>query len=152
MDFDYLSDPERRILHAVVSRKPLPVDVGPDYARGLARLGYLRLADDAYAIGNTFLEQWLSALGPADWASKSNVSAESTRALYGRGERAARRESILRQLKTYRGNLDSLLEEKAQYGIGVPIHVLNQIKATEEAIARLEQELSVIEGDTFGDG
>ncbi|MBI1879122.1 MAG: ATP-binding protein [Chloroflexi bacterium] len=79
MDFDYLSDPERRILHAVIVKQSLPHDVAADYVHGLTRLGYLRLVGDIYVIGNTLLEQWLES---ADWAAKSDISAESTLTLY----------------------------------------------------------------------
>lgn len=150
MDFDYLSDPERRILHAVVSKEPLPDDIDSDYVRGLTRLGYLRSIDDTYAIGNTFLENWLGALKSVDWASKSNVSAESTLTLYEKETEVARREAILKQLKIHRRNLNRLMEKKAQYGLDVPTHLSNEIEATEETIARLEQELAELVYDTSG--
>jgi hypothetical protein len=150
MDFNYLSDPERRILHAVVSKQPPPDDIDSDYVRGLTRLGYLRSVDDTYAIGNTFLENWLSALKNADWANKSNISAKSTLVLYEKETKAARRESILEQLKIYHRNLNHLREKEAKFGLDVPTHLSNEIETTEEAIARLEQELAELGRDTSG--
>lgn len=79
MDFDYLSDPERRILHAVAHKKPLPTTVAADYVRGLTQLGYLRLVGDVYAIGNIFLAKWLES---ADWTAESHIPAKSTLNLY----------------------------------------------------------------------
>jgi hypothetical protein len=81
MDFDYLSDPERRILYAVIHKGLPPTDVDPHYVRGLKSLGYIRQEGDSYAIGNAFLERWLES---ADWKAKSDISSESTLTLYKR--------------------------------------------------------------------
>ena len=72
--------------------------------------------------------------------------------LYEKEAKAASRESILRRLKIYHRNLNHLMETKAQYGLDVPTHLSNEIEATEEAIARLEQELSELDHKTFENG
>jgi hypothetical protein len=55
----------------------------------------------------------------------------------------ARIESLVRQLQTHQSNLARLQEMQARYGIEVPVALLNEIDEEQEAIERLEMELSV---------
>lgn len=82
-DFAYLTDVERRVLHALVEEKPFPADVDPAFLHGLTQLGYLRREGDSYAIGNAFFARWLRQCAP--WGEKSRVSDESTLNLYKEG-------------------------------------------------------------------
>lgn len=79
-DFAYLTSVERRVLHALVEGKSVPADIEPAFLHGLTQLGYLRREGDSYAIGNAFFGRWLSKW--ADWQSESEVSEESTHAVY----------------------------------------------------------------------
>ncbi len=79
-DFAYLTDVERRVLHALVEGRPVPADVDPAFLHGLTQLGYLRREGDGYAIGNAFFARWLGRW--ADWQKESEVSEESTHAVY----------------------------------------------------------------------
>jgi hypothetical protein len=79
-DFAYLTDVERRVLHAVVEGKSVPADVDRAFLHGLIQLGYLRREGDGYATGNAFFARWLGQW--ADWQKESQVSEESTHAIY----------------------------------------------------------------------
>jgi hypothetical protein len=83
-DFAALSGPERAILHAISSGKPLPTDAHPTYLHGLVGLGILRRERDSYAIGNDFFARWLRE--QTDWETKAEVSAEGTLAVYSQVE------------------------------------------------------------------
>jgi len=57
------------------------------------------------------------------------------------------RESLRRQLAQRRSNLLKLQEQAALYGAGeVPLHMLNQIEAEEQAIVEIEAKLVELEG------
>jgi hypothetical protein len=90
MDFDYLSDTERRILHEVCAAGQVTaaqLQATPDLPRlptflyGLTQLGYLRQEGQVYVIGNRFLASWLKT---APWEESSKVSDEATLATYSR--------------------------------------------------------------------
>lgn len=51
-------------------------------------------------------------------------------------------ESLRRELETHHRNLDRLEEQKAQYGLDVPLRIQNAIEQERKAIARLEAMLS----------
>jgi len=85
MDFDYLSDTERRILHVVSAtqgvtepqlRKHISHPRLSTFLHGLTQLGYLRREGDDYAVGNAFFARWLQE--SADWKQKSAISDEAT--------------------------------------------------------------------------
>jgi hypothetical protein len=88
MDFDYLSDAERCILHEVRAAGQITADQLKDtfdlpglsiFLHGLTQLGYLRQEGEIYAIGNRFLASWLEM---APWEESSKVSDEATLAAY----------------------------------------------------------------------
>jgi len=88
MDFDYLSDTERRILHEVyvaeqVTAAQLQATLDlpglSTFLYGLTQLGYLRQEGEVYAIGNRFLASWLEM---APWEESSKVSDKATLATY----------------------------------------------------------------------
>jgi hypothetical protein len=80
-DFDYLSPPERQIIHAVLTQQPLP-EISRDYMPSLTSLGYLRQTDTGYDIGNEFFKNWLLDLESQDWDKPSQISVEATLNLY----------------------------------------------------------------------
>lgn len=93
MDFDYLSDSERSILHIVSQREPidragLESELGipylADYLDGMAQLGYLRRTPEGYAVGNAYLERWLKV--DARWNTPSSILDDSTLAIYRKKE------------------------------------------------------------------
>jgi hypothetical protein len=88
MDFDYLSDTERRILHEVyvaeqVTAAQLQATLDlpglSTFLYGLTQLGYLRREGEVYAIGNCFLASWLEM---APWEESSKVSDKAMLAAY----------------------------------------------------------------------
>lgn len=80
-DFNYLSDPERQIIRAVLTQQSLS-SAAPFYLEGLMALGYLRQVDEGYEIGNDFFKNWLLDLAQQDWELSSHIAAEATRRLY----------------------------------------------------------------------
>jgi len=88
MDFDYLSDTERRILHEVYAAEQVTaaqLQATFDlpglsvFLHGLTQLGYLRQEGEVYAIGNRFLASWLEM---APWEESSKVSDKAMLAAY----------------------------------------------------------------------
>ena len=88
MDFDYLSDTERRILHQVCAvgqvtaaqlQATFDLPSLSTFLYGLTQLGYLQQEGEVYAIGNRFLVSWLEM---APWGESSKVSDEATLATY----------------------------------------------------------------------
>jgi hypothetical protein len=135
-DFAYLTDVERRILHALVVEKPVPADIDPAFLHGLTQLGYLRCEGDSYAIGNAFFARWLRQSAP--WGEKSQVSNEGALDLY----KQERITSLQQQLAIHNKNLNRLQEQAAIHGAGeVPLRLFNQIEAEEQEIQRIEAEL-----------
>jgi len=141
-DFAYLTDVERRVLHALVVEKPVPADVAPSFLHGLTQLGYLRREEDSYVIGNAFFVRWLRQCAP--WGEKSRVSDESALDLYKQEQIA----SLQQQLATHRKNLNRLEERAARHGMDVPTSLLNEMDCEREAIARIEAELGQMRGET----
>jgi hypothetical protein len=84
MDFDYLSDTERRILYEVcitegITEPQLRERIShprlSTFLHGLTQLSYLHCEGDDYAVGNTFFACWLRE--SADWKQKSGISDEA---------------------------------------------------------------------------
>jgi hypothetical protein len=80
-DFDYLSDPERQIMRAVLLQQPTPA-AHRLYMDGLIALGYLRRVEARYEIGNDFFKYWLLDLDSQTWIVSSKIAAEPTLRLY----------------------------------------------------------------------
>ncbi len=80
-DFEYLSDPERRVIWASLNQQPWSKPDQP-YVEGLTLLGYLRQTSNGYEIGNNFFKDWLLQLETESWAKASLISAEATLNLY----------------------------------------------------------------------
>ena len=53
----------------------------------------------------------------------------------------ARRETLQRQLRDYYKTLNRLEEQEAQYGLRVPVDLLNELDTVRDHIARVEEEL-----------
>jgi hypothetical protein len=102
MDFDYLSDAERRILHevyaaeqATTAQLQVTLDLPglSTFLCGLTQLGYLRREGDDYAVGNAFFARWLRE--SADWKQKSEISDEATLDMMEGGKRMIKRLAAL---------------------------------------------------------
>ena len=146
-DFAYLTDVERRVLHALVEGKPVPADVDPAFLHGLTQLGYLRGEGDSYAIGNAFFARWLRQSAP--WKEKSRVSDEGTLNLYKSGAIRQERIAALQQQRAIHiKNLNRLEERAARHGMDVPTGLLNEMDREREAIAQIEAELEQMRGET----
>jgi hypothetical protein len=146
MDFDYLSDPERRILQAVAGKKPPPDDVAPEYVGGLIRLGYLRPIGNTYRIGNTLLEKWLESV---DWTAKSNISATSTLTLYQKESKVVREliNAALSDEELTECCYDHFRSVYSQFSVGMSkgqkiqllLNHCNRHNQMEELLTRIEQ-------------
>jgi hypothetical protein len=107
MDFDYLSDTERRILHEVYAAKgitELRLREHISHPRlsiflhGLTQLDYLRREGDHYAVGNAFFARWLQE--SADWRQKSEIPDEATLDMMEGNKRMIKRlAALMRQRK-----------------------------------------------------
>jgi hypothetical protein len=53
-------------------------------------------------------------------------------------------DALKRQLTIYRRNLYKLEEQKAKYGLDVPLRIINEIAEQEKAIAQIEARLAVL--------
>ncbi|HIC88478.1 MAG TPA: hypothetical protein EYP04_03625 [Anaerolineae bacterium] len=158
-DFRHLSSAERAIL-LWVSEKELgsPSElkaamrgvVEPmalqTFLYGLVKLGYLRSVYGRLAVGNTFMSAWLAQNRERlrDQLD-SEVSDNSVQELLDEG----RRQEIahLRErLEILQANKQELLRQKAQYGLRVPLDLINEIHQTEAEIKQLAQELDQLAG------
>ncbi len=52
-----------------------------------------------------------------------------------------------RRLAIHQRNLDTLEEQKARYGIAVPLHIVNEIAEQEASIAQIKARLARLEGN-----
>lgn len=152
IDFRHLAPMERQIVLTVsqqgmLTGAELSATLGQSAERlrpfvyGLIKLGYLRQVYGQLAIGNHFLAAWLEEhrdrlLGEAPGV----VTDHSIQALALRGlqqERAYLEE----QLRLYRENLQELERQRAQFGLRVPLDLVNEINLTRREIEKAEQEL-----------
>jgi hypothetical protein len=127
------------VLHAVVEGKPVPADVDPVFLHGLIQLGYLRRERDSYAIGNAFFARWLNKW--ADWQKESQVSEESTQAVYAQ----SRLEQVLAlveedrlSLAEIRRTLDAIRRAMTawqQYGLPADVGTRRTLEKIEAALA-----------------
>lgn len=138
-DFAYLTDVERRVLHAVVEGESVPADVDPVFLHGLTQLGYLRREGDRCVIGNAFFARWLGKW--ADWQKESQVSEESTHAIYEQ----SRLEQVLAlveedrlSLAEIRRTLDAIRRAMTawqQYGLPADVGTRRTLEKIEAALA-----------------
>lgn len=85
-DFDYLSDPERHLIRAILTKQPFK-PIHHLYLEGLTALGYLRQVEAEYEIANDFFKNWLLDLANQDWTEASNIAAEPTLRLYKKSKK-----------------------------------------------------------------
>jgi hypothetical protein len=138
-DFAYLTDVEREVLHALVEGKLVPADVDSVFLYGLTQLGYLRREGDGYVIGNAFFGRWLGKW--ADWQKESQVSEESTQAVYEQ----SRLEQVLAlveedrlSLAEIRRTLDAIRRAMTawqQYGLPADVGTRHTLEKIEAALA-----------------
>jgi len=152
VDFRYLAPTERKILMAVSERGLMPeadlhaiVDQPESSVRafvyGLIKLGYLRQVYGRLAVGNQFLSAWLRDHHDELKAeTQSEISDYGTQMLAMRG----RREELAylqEQLRIQQANLQELERQRSQFGLRVPLDLVNEINLTRQEIERLRREM-----------
>lgn len=152
-DYRFLSASERRILLAVsrvgMSRESEvraatglsePESVG--FIFGLIKLGYLRVNHDQLAVGNHLLDSWLKQNNARlEQQGSSAISDLSSQRLLQAGRREEM-QLLQDQLTVLRSNLVELELQRIQFGIQVPLSVINGINQTKRDIGRVEDQLS----------
>lgn len=152
-DYKYLTAGERRIVLAVsragvMSESDLPAATGlsePEtvgFVFGLIKLGYLRVVYNQLAVGNQLLDTWIQQNRPRlELQVSSAVSDSSSQRMLETGRREEMR-LIQEQLALLRANLAELEMQRIQFGIQVPLSLINSSNQTKRDIARLEDQLS----------
>lgn len=152
-DYRFLSAGERRILLTVSRAGRLreneiraatglsePELVG--FVFGLIKLGYLRVSQDQLVVGNHLLGSWLKQNDARlEQQVSSAISDDSSQRLLHAGRREEM-QMLQDQLTVLRSNLAELELQRVQFGIQVPLSVINGINQTRRDIARLEDQLS----------
>ncbi len=152
-DFNHLSAGERRIVLAVsvaglTSEEEVRTATGlsePEtvgFVFGLIKLGYLRVVYNQLAIGNRLLDSWIEQ-NAARLAQRVNsmISDNSTQRLLEAGRREEM-QMLQDQLNILRSNLAELEMQRVQFGLQVPLGVINSINVTKRDINRMENQLS----------
>lgn len=154
-DFRWLSPGEGRVLlsaaagHRDVQSISADIDLPPaqvqDFVYSQERLGQLRQTSSGLAVGNAFLRRWLEQNHKQllEEASASEVTDEATRQLIQRGQKQEA-QYALEQLRIQQANLGELELQKAQYGVRVPLDLINDINHVKTEIDKLHQRLSLI--------
>lgn len=157
IDFRHLAPMERQIVltvsqHGMLTGAELSATLGQPaeqvrpFVYSLIKLGYLRQVYGQLAIGNHFLAAWLQERRDhLRSETPSVVTDRSTQTLALRGlqqERAYLEE----QLRIYRENLQELERQRAQFGLRVPLDLVNEINLTRREIEKAEQDLQDLLG------
>ncbi|HEY64350.1 MAG TPA: hypothetical protein G4O02_07230 [Caldilineae bacterium] len=152
IDFRHLAPTERRILLTVSEHRLMReselfsiIDQPKGHIRAfvynLVKLGYLRRVYGQLAVGNQFLSNWLrDHYDELIHETKSEVSDRSTQELAARG----RREELAylqEQLRIQQANLQELERQRSQFGLRVPLDLVNEINLTRQEIERLRREI-----------
>ena len=152
-DYKYLTAGERRIVLAVsragvMSESALPAATSlsePEtvgFVFGLIKLGYLRVVYNQLAVGNQLLDTWIQQNRPRlELQVSSAVSDSSSQRMLETGRREEMR-LIQEQLALLRANLAELEMQRIQFGIQVPLSLINSSNQPKRDIARLEDQLS----------
>jgi hypothetical protein len=152
VDFRHLAPTERKILLAVSERGLIPeaelytiIDQSETNVRafvyGLIKLGYLRQVYGQFAVGNQFLSAWLRDHHDELVAeTQSEVTDHSTQALAMRG-RHDELTYLQEQLRLQQANLQELERQRIQFGLRVPLDLVNEINVTRQEIERLRREM-----------
>lgn len=152
IDFRYLAPTERRILLAVSERGLMDeaalstlVDQPPAtvkaFVYGLVKLGYLRQVYGQLAVGNQFLGNWLREhYAELVTETQSKITDRSTKELVLRGRRQELA-YLQEQLRIQQDNLRELERQRSQFGLRVPLDLINEINITRREIERLRWEI-----------
>lgn len=152
-DFRYLSAGERRILLAVTQAGLLsetavrettglsePESAG--FVFGLVKLGYLRVIHNQLAVGNQLLDAWIKQnRARLEQQISSAISDGSSQQILQAGRREEM-QILQDQLTLLRRNLAELELQRVQFGIQVPLSLINSINLTRRDIGRLEDQLA----------
>lgn len=154
-DYRWLSPGERQVLlsivagHRDVSSISQDTDLPPaavqDFVYSQERLGKLRVTPEGLAPANEFLRRWLEQHYERllEQANASEVSDDTTQQLIHAGREEEQR-YVAEMLRIQRANLRELELQRAQYGVRVPVDLINDINRTKAEIERLEERLDFI--------
>jgi hypothetical protein len=158
-DFRWLSPGERQVLlsvaaghdtlDAIVADTGLNPVEAQEFVYSQQRLGLLRQTGEAdqvrLAVGNSFLERWLQSYHEALQAEahESEVTDRSTLDLVREGQ-MQEAQYVQEQLQIQLANLRELERQRAQYGLRVPLDLVNDINRVRMEIRRLEERLALI--------
>lgn len=162
IDFRWLSPGERQVLLSIVegndtiesitARTGLSLVEVQEFVYSQQRLGQIRqiaggngLDTLRLAPGNLFLQRWLEKNYDDLVAEAHNsvVRDESTRDLV-REAQAQEMQYVQEQLRVQLANLQELERQRAQFGIRVPLDLVNDINRVKMEIQRLEERLALI--------
>jgi hypothetical protein len=152
IDFRHLTPTERKIVLTVsrqemISEADLCTSVGQPltyvqpFIYSLVKLGYLRQVYGQLAVGNHFFSAWLhDHYNDLVNETESRLTDRGVQALAVRGignERTYFEEQLSIQME----NLQELERQKIQFGLRVPLDLVNEINITRRGIERTRQEL-----------
>lgn len=157
-DFRWLSPGERQTLLSVARGNHDIASIAEEtglqaaaidgFIFSLERLSQLRQTQDGLRVGNEFLRRWLQQnLEELDKeATSGEVSDETTQQLVRRGQEQEAA-WLLEQLRIQRANQQELEIQRAQFGLRVPLDLINDLKRVKIEVESLEQRLALIPED-----
>lgn len=154
-DYRWMSAGERHVLlsiargqrtaEAIAADTGLALAVVQDFVYSQDRLGKICQRPDGLAPANEFLRRWLEQNHNTlrEDADHSELRDDTTRQLIraGQEQEAA---YVLGRLEVWRSNLHELELQRAQFGIRVPLDLINEMNQAKIEIEQLEQRLASI--------
>jgi hypothetical protein len=154
-DFRWLSPGERQVLlsittgqrtvEAIAQDTGLAIAAVQDFVYSQERLAQIRQTEAGLAPGNEFLRRWLQqnhALLDAI-AHISEVPDDTTLQLVQKGQ-MEEAPYLIEQIRIYRNNLHELDLQRAQFGLRVPMDLINEINHTRIELDKAYQRLAFI--------
>jgi hypothetical protein len=154
-DYRWMSAGERHVLLSIARGNRTVEAIAADTGLGLAvvqdfvysqdRLGTIHGAAGGLEPANEFLRRWLAQnhLALQRDADDSELRDDTTRELIRTGQEQEAG-YVLEQLGVWRANLNELELQRAQFGIRVPLDLINEINRAKIEIERLEERLGFI--------
>lgn len=154
-DYRWMSAGERHVLlsiagghrtvEAIAEDTGLALAVVQDFVYSQDRLGKIRQGAGGLEPANEFLRRWLEQnhLALARDADDSELRDDTTRQLIRTGQEQEA-SYVLERLGIWRANLNELEVQRAQFGIRVPLDLINEINQAKIEIEQLEERLGSI--------
>lgn len=154
-DFRWLSPGERQVLlsittgqrtaEAIAQDTGLAPAVVQDFVYSQERLAQIRQTEACLAPGNEFLRRWLEQNHAAlvTMAHTSEVPDDTTRQLVHKGQQEEA-PYLIEQIRIQRNNLQELELQRAQFGIRVPVDLINEINHTKIELEKAYERLAFI--------